>query len=463
MRSLLGRSLSSAAHLGKFRRNCSRLLLVATFLTVVLVPTPGTSHVGARRVKSAGEGDRSLDWHPDRASFADGTAVTGKLRFVVQEVGYTRNTGLSRITSWCIYLNESPLPWTWSDKSEAPKAYINYYPANQPSDGAGGQDAVGCWNTRAVELPQERRSQTTSSGFDIEILTAAWPNGSATFKVQATTELGYQFSKSVVLLVSNPTTTLPAQTTVGAPGTSTNQGSTEATSPVSTTTTSASPNTTTNAPNSGPLPTSVPRVGSWIEPPFVTKVKAKWSDSRTVLRFKVPVGGAAHILVKYGVEASGSFKTKKIRLAEGINFFPETSHAEFSLTGLKPDTAYRGSLSGVGPTGKSSLVTFKSRTSSIPSRPVAPAPTAPRRGSEGSSSGGAGGGSSSGGSSSQRGVPNVVGWNPSRAIAALENAGYAADYFESAACPDQTAFGIWDTSNWTVVGQSGTRLAACKD
>lgn len=330
-----------------------------------------------------------------------------------------------------------------------------------------GQDAVGCWNTRAVEKPQESRGQTISNGFDIEVPTSSWPNGLSTFKIEATTELGYQFSKSISLLVANPTTTVPAQTTVAPPASTASSGSAGPTSTAPNATTIGTANTSMTAPKSGPLPTAVARTGGWIEAPFVTKAKLTWSDSRAALQLKVPVGGATHILVKYGVEASGSFKTKKIRLAEGINFFPETSHAEFSLTGLQPNTAYRGSLSAVGPTGKSSLVTFKSRTNPIPARPVATNPTSPKRSSGGtsggSSSGGTSGGSSSGGSSTQRGIPNVVGWNLSRAIAAVKNAGYAADYFESPACLDQSAFGIWDTSNWRVVGQIGSQLAACKD
>lgn len=465
--------LPAAAPLRSSRRLQTRRGLAVAFVFIACLHTFGAIETSAWEVRVFGEGDRSLSWYPDRsripnlAPTADGAAVTGTLRFIVQEDRYPSNTSLSRISSWCIYLNGSPLPWTWSDAPFSPAAYINYYPANQPSDVAMGQDALGCWNTRAIEKPQESRSQTISNGFDIEVSTSTWPNGSATFKIVATTELGYQFSKSVSLVVSNPTTTIPTTTIGAVPGSTASQGSTSAAIPSSTTSARANSSTATAAPKGAPLPTSVARVGSWIESPFITKVKAKWSDSRTALQFKVPVGGANQIVVKYGVESAGSFKSKKIRLAEGINFFPGTNHAEFSLTGLLPDKAYRGSLSAIGPSGKSGLVTFKSRTSSIPSRPVAAKPTSPKGGSgsssSGSSSGGTSGGSSSGGSSSQRSVPNVVGWNLSRAIAALENAGYVADYFESAACPDQTWFGIVNTSNWTVVGQSGGRLAACKD
>ena len=161
------------------------------------------------------------------------------------------------------------------------------------------------------------------------------------------------------------------------------------------------------------------------------------------------------IEIKYGLKGDGTFKTKKIRLAEGINYFPSQFLAEFTLSGLKPKTSYNGSVQSSGPGGKSSLVTFSFKSSSIPLKTKSGGST-----SSGGSSGSSGSSSSGGSSGSGYGYSNVIGWRLDKALATLGwSRSQATEY---SGCKNKTLFGIVNLDNWLVVGQTSNMLYACK-
>ena len=382
----------------------------------------------AQKIPMASESDRNLQWSymtPDRT----GQTLTGITRFIVNE---NFNSGYSRIITWCVYLNDTLMPWTKPTGLGVLGTYI-FYNAGLRARDDNNQDSVGCWNTTAVETSQQYESYEASDGFDITLDTRLWQNGSNTFKIEAMTALGARFSKSATVTINNIATTTTTTTT--------------------TTTPKASSSTQTGV--TGVAPTTSARIGTWIDPPTITNLSAVWSDKVAKSQISVLVGNSTLIEIKYGKKGEGTFKTKKIQLAEGINYFPAESRAEFTLSGLSPKTSYNGSLQSSGTNGKSGLVTFSFKSTSIP-------PKATSSGSSGSSGSSSSSGSSgsSGSSSSSSSIRNVVGWWLDEALYAL---GLSSSYASEASnCRNKTWFGIVDPSNWKVVGQSGKFLFACK-
>lgn len=412
----------------------SRLsLVVAAFAGLVVFG----GQVRAGGFVAASESDRKLTWYYGY-NYTDGTQVVGRKRFIVQE---NSNSGFSKITSWCIYLNDEPITRSSPGSNSIVQAYI-YYDHGVVSRSQSGQDSDGCWYTTAVETAQAQESYERSNGFDIQLETISWPTGTNSFSIRATTVAGVILDKTVSLVAANPTTTTTVWVT-------TTTSTTTTTLPASTSIAQPTLPKATIGSTAGIVGSTVaPRTDTWLSSLSVLSDVPKWSDKSVKALASMQVGNASHVIFKFGIEGTERFKTRKIQLVEGINYFPTENRAAITLADLSPGKPYVVSATAIGVSGRSAASATSFTTESIPKKP---------RSSTGSGSGGGSG--SSGGGSSGSGYTNVIGWRLDRALSYL---GYSYSAVEASGCPKSTWFGIVNTSNWTVVYQQGRTLYACK-
>lgn len=124
----------------------------------------------------------------------------------------------------------------------------------------------------------------------------------------------------------------------------------------------------------------------------------------------------------------------------------DSDSTEVGFSGLKPKTKYTGVASITSENGTKK----KSFAFTTPAIPPRPRPTY-----SGGSSGGSGGGSY---------LPNVIGWQLDQAMS-MSSSFYYEQYsacFALRGNYENGGLGVWDTSNWVVVDQSGSRLKVCK-
>jgi hypothetical protein len=171
-----------------------------------------------------------------------------------------------------------------------------------------------------------------------------------------------------------------------------------------------------------------------------TNKKPNWKNSTT--------SGSIDLVAQFGCSYVITLKTSSSK-AKTLTGLLAADSTNVAFSGLKQKTRYTAVASVISENGTVKK-TFKFTTPAIPAKPR---PTY----SGGSSSGSSGG--SSGGSS----YPNVVGWQLDRAMSASS----AFSYKQYSSCYQFDGFengfaGIWNTSNWVVVTQSGPLLYVCK-
>lgn len=132
----------------------------------------------------------ALNW--GTYSAIDGESVTGIKRLSV------RSNTSGYISRWCIFVDNAPLsgPQYQADY-RSPGDYshsVNFHFQLTGSVEAPNQTSPGCWTLPSTNGP---------IGLDVQVDTSDWPNGTHTFKIEATSSTFGLHSKSVVLNSTN--------------------------------------------------------------------------------------------------------------------------------------------------------------------------------------------------------------------------------------------------------------------